>query len=467
MISSLPTDLLEFTPFAERMEAEGLPQIFIDTFAYYYELLLNGETGLIPEADIEPVVSLPDADELPDSLLVVGKAAKRKTAVIKLNGGLGTGMGLDKAKSLLPIKGDLTFLDVIARQSDQTGAPLILMNSFATDGDSLALLQKYDHLAHNLPPSFLQHKAPKVLQADLSPVQWPADPQLEWCPPGHGDIYAALVTNGTLAALLDAGYEYVFVSNADNLGAVLDGRILGYFAQNNFPFMMEVADRTEMDKKGGHLAQQPNGQLILRESAQCPDADEAAFQDITRHKFFNTNNLWINLLALQQVLDERDHMLRLPMIRNSKTVDPRDPTSPKVYQLETAMGSAIAVFEGAAALRVPRTRFAPVKKTDDLLAVRSDAYLLTDDDHVIPNPARTVDSLTVELDATHYKFVNDLDACFPYGSPSLLDCEKLSIKGDFVFGADVVCRGVVELVNEGDTAVAIPDGAVLSGSYRY
>ena len=467
MFSSPTSDLPKFAPFAERMQAEGLPPIFIDTFAYYYQLLLNGETGLIAEDDIRPVDSLPDADQLPDSLLAVGEAAKKKTAVIKLNGGLGTSMGLEKAKSLLPIKGDLTFLDIIARQSGQTGAPLILMNSFVTEADSIDLLQKYDHLASNLPLSFVQHKEPKVLRADLSPAEWPADPQLAWCPPGHGDIYAALVTSGTLAALLDAGYEYVFVSNSDNLGAVLNGRILSYFAQNNFPFMMEAADRTEMDKKGGHLAQMPDGQLILRESAQCPDADFDAFQDISRHKYFNTNNLWINLPALQKVLDEQNNMLRLPMIRNSKTVDPRDPNSPAVYQLETAMGSAIAVFAGAAALRVPRARFAPVKKTDDLLAVRSDAYLLSDDAHVMPNSARSHELLTVELDGTHYKFVNDLDARFPAGPPSLLECEKLSIQGDFVFGADVVCRGVVELVNEGETAVAISDGTVLSGEYRY
>ena len=36
--------------------------------------------------------------------------------VIKLNGGLGTGMGMDKAKSLLPVRGGLTFLDIVARQ---------------------------------------------------------------------------------------------------------------------------------------------------------------------------------------------------------------------------------------------------------------------------------------------------------------------------------------------------------------
>ena len=177
MFSSPTSDLPKFAPFAERMQAEGLPPIFIDTFAYYYQLLLNGETGLIAEDDIRPVDSLPDADQLPDSLLAVGEAAKKKTAVIKLNGGLGTSMGLEKAKSLLPIKGDLTFLDVIARQSGQTGAPLILMNSFVTEADSIDLLQKYDHLASNLPLSFVQHKEPKVLRADLSPAEGPADPQ--------------------------------------------------------------------------------------------------------------------------------------------------------------------------------------------------------------------------------------------------------------------------------------------------
>lgn len=466
MLLSPTTSLMKFTPFAERMRAEGQPQIFIDTFAYYYQLLLDGETGLIPEADIEPVKSLPDAEQLPDSLLAVGEAAKRKTAVIKLNGGLGTSMGLEKAKSLLPVKDGLSFLDIIARQAVKADVPLLLMNSFATEDESLKTLRSYPQLARKLPLSFRQHKAPKVTQFDLSPVDWPANPELEWCPPGHGDIYAALVTSGALNALLQAGFEYAFVSNADNLGAVMDTHILGYFARHNFPFMMEVADRTEMDKKGGHLAQRPDGQLILRESAQCPDADIAAFQDISRHKYFNTNNLWINLIALQEVLDEQNNMLRLPMIRNSKTVDPRDLSSTAVYQLETAMGSAIAVFAGAKALRVPRTRFAPVKKTDDLLTVRSDAYLLTEEAHVVPNPARTAGPLSVEL-SEQYRFVSDLDAHFPFGPPSLLACEKLAIQGDFVFGANVVCRGVVELVNEGETAVPIPDGAVLSGIYKY
>jgi UTP--glucose-1-phosphate uridylyltransferase len=43
------------------------------------------------------------------------------------------------------------------------------------------------------------------------------------------------------------------VSNSDNLGATLDLKLLGHFVSSDAPFMMEVAQRTESDKKGGHL----------------------------------------------------------------------------------------------------------------------------------------------------------------------------------------------------------------------
>ena len=207
----------------------------------------------------------------------------------------------------------------------------------------------------------------------------PADREKEWCPPGHGDIYTALVTSNMLELLLSEGYEYAFVSNSDNLGAELDLQILGYFAANRVPFLMEVADRTPADRKGGHLAQRPDGQLILRESAQCPPDEEAEFQDIKRYRYFNTNNLWINLRSLEHRLEEHQGVMPLPLIRNEKPVDPPNPETPRVYQLETAMGAAIAVFEGAQAMRVPRSRFAPVKKNSDLLVIMSDAYRLGED----------------------------------------------------------------------------------------
>ena len=166
----MTTNPTQFTPFAEQMNAEGLPPIFIDTFAFYYEQLLAGQTGLISESDIQPIYDLPDAELLSDSYVRAGEVALAKTAIIKLNGGLGTSMGLEQAKSLLVVKDGLTFLDIIACQSLMIDVPLILMNSFATRDDSLALLEKYPDLWGKLPLDFIQHKAPKVTQSDLSPV---------------------------------------------------------------------------------------------------------------------------------------------------------------------------------------------------------------------------------------------------------------------------------------------------------
>jgi UTP--glucose-1-phosphate uridylyltransferase len=204
----------------------------------------------------------------------------------------------------------------------------------------------------------------------------------------------------------------------------------------------------------------------LRESAQCPAEDNTAFQDIGRHKYFNTNNLWLNLPALKQVMAERNYRLGLPMIRNAKTVDPRDSDSTPVYQLETAMGSAIAVFTGAQAVRVSRARFAPVKTTEDLLAVRSDAYCLTDDFRVIPNPLCHPENLSIELDADYYKFVTDLEARFPEGPPSLVACTSLKVEGDCKFGRHIICQGDVYLINESGPQVEVPAGATLQGTYR-
>jgi UTP--glucose-1-phosphate uridylyltransferase len=432
------------------------------TFDHYYEQLVAGEKGLLPESSIEPVEDVPDFADLPPGG-EAARAALDRTVVLKLNGGLGTSMGMTRAKSLLEAKDGLTFLDVIARQvlgvRARSGArlPLVLMNSFYTRDDSLAALARYDGLQADVPLDFLQGKVPKIDASSLEPVSWPSDPDLEWAPPGHGDLYTSLVTSGMLEELLSHGYEYAFVSNADNLGAVLDERILGWFASESLPFVMEVADRTEADRKGGHLASRAGGGgLVLREIAQTPEEDLDSFQDVRRHRFFNTNTLWVNLRALEALMRERDGVLGLPMIVNRKTVDPGDPDSPVVIQLETAMGAAIDVFDGAAAVRVPRSRFAPVKTTNDLLVVRSDVYSLDSEAHVVARRDRLP---LVDLDSSYFKLLADFEARFPAGAPSLVDCERLSVKGDVRFGRDVVVRGDVQLFGPRE----IEDGALLEG----
>jgi UTP--glucose-1-phosphate uridylyltransferase len=240
---------------------------------------------------------------------------------------------------------------------------------------------------------------------------------------------------------------------------VLDPRILAWLADSGAPFLMEVADRTPSDRKGGHLARRrSDGGLVLREIAQTPDADVDAFQDVERHRFFNTNTLWVDLRALAEVLGG-EGVIDLPMIVNRKTVDPSDKGSTPVIQLETAMGAAIGVFDGARALRVPRARFVPVKTTNDLLSLRSDAYVIGEGRAVNLAPERGGVPPFVDLDADHYKLVRDFDARFPAGAPSLVACDALHVAGDVRFGRDVVVRGEVSL--EGPAQV--PDGAVLEG----
>jgi UTP--glucose-1-phosphate uridylyltransferase len=449
----------------EKMRAEGVADAAIRAFEHYYEQLEAGETGLIPEDSIDPVTDVAELDELtadPDE----EREALQHAIVLRLNGGLGTSMGLTKAKSLLEAKDGLSFLDVIARQvlalraTHEARLPLVLMNSFSTREDSLQALERYEDLAADVPMDFVQNKEPKIRADDLQPVEWPDEPALEWCPPGHGDLYAALVASGMLDELLERGYEHAFMANSDNLGAVLEPRILAWMRRERIPFLMEVTDRTEADRKGGHLARRKqDGRLLLRETAQTPDEDLAALQDLGRHRFANTNNLWLDLRALRDTMASNDGVLGLPLIRNEKTVDPADKSTPAVYQLETAMGAAVQVFEGAQALRVPRTRFAPVKTTDDLCVLRSDAYALTEDARVVLVKERDGHVPFVALDLDFFKILRDYDARFPEGEPSLKACDRFVVEGDVRFGAGVVVRGSVTV--RGPRAVE--DGAVLDG----
>jgi len=447
--------------YEEKMKAEGLSTAAIDAFKYNFKKLTSGDSLFLGEAEISPVAELPAYESLSkeDPKLLTS------TVMLKLNGGLGTGMGLDKAKSLLPLKGKETFLDFIAQQvlymrkKFECDLAFTLMNSFATSGDTISYLKKYKGLAAgSLPLEFVQNKAPKVTKADLTPAAWPKDKGHEWCPPGHGDLYPALLGSGMLTKLQADGFKYMFVSNSDNLGATMDLKLLTWFAQSGAPFAMEVAARTDADKKGGHLARsKKTGGLLLRESAQCPDADEKAFQNVTRHKFFNTNNLWINIEALQANFDKYGGALPLPVISNEKTVDPRDKKSTAVLQLETAMGAAIECFGGAQAILIPRSRFAPVKTTADMLALMSDAYEITDDFRMVLKAERNGVPPNVKLDGS-YKFVDDMMGLVKDGPPSLINCTKLTVEGKMTFDKKVVFEGEVKVVNETGSTKRLKSG---------
>ncbi|MET3962597.1 UTP--glucose-1-phosphate uridylyltransferase [Marmoricola sp. OAE513] len=444
----------------EKMIAAGVEPLAVEVFAHYFRLLELGETGMIPESTIDPLdmPSIDDVDVAPQD----GAQALRTTAVIKLNGGLGTSMGMERAKSLLCVRRGLSFLDIIARQvlhlrqEHEAPLPLIFMNSFRTSADTLAALARYDDLAvDGLPLEFLQNKEPKLRVDDLTPVTWTKDPSLEWCPPGHGDIYTAMTATGLIDKLLAAGYTQLFISNSDNLGAVPDPKLAGWFAGSGSPFAIEAVRRTPSHRKGGHFAiRKSDGRIVLRETAQTLESDMEALGDLSRHKFMSTNNIWINLAALQEVLASRDGILGLPLIRNVKTVDPSDPSSTPVVQIESAMGAAIEIFAGAQTIEVGNERYVPVKSTNDLLVLRSDVYDIGAD-FVLDAPGAVP---FVDLDGV-YKLVGDFDKRFKSGAPSLREAESFVVDGDWTFGENVKVVGAVKVSGERGR---VDSGTVLS-----
>lgn len=447
-----------------KMQDAGVPPQAIDVFADFYRQLVDGATGMIPESSVDPLTDVDQAASHVERLAGsdAARLAASRTVVIKLNGGLGTSMGMERAKSLVEVRDGKSFLDIIAgqvkhvRETLDVRLPVLFMNSFATDADTLDAVLPHGLGVDGLPLSFLQNQEPKLRADDLTPVEWPANPDLEWCPPGHGDLYTALETSGALSALLDAGFRYAAVSNSDNLGALPDPAMMAWFAETGAPCAIEVCRRTPADVKGGHLVvRRSDGRLVLRETAQTPAEDAAHAADLERHRFFNTNNLWFDLEQIAAILDERRGVLGLPLIRNVKTVDPTDPASTQVIQIESAMGAAVEVFDGTVAIEVDRSRFRPVKTTDDLLRLRSDVYRLTDGWAL---EAAGEEPLVV-LDPRYYRTIADFEARFPH-TPSLAGATSFTVDGDWTFGDDVVVEGAVRLADQG-AGQQVPSGARL------
>jgi UTP--glucose-1-phosphate uridylyltransferase len=448
----------------EKMRAAGAHPEAIRTFERAYARLESGDTAMLPSADLEPAGDVPALQDLPEA---DPAQALSQVAVIKLNGGLATTMGLQQPKSLMEARDGKSFLEIIIgqtlalRRRHGVALPLVLMDSESTQEPTLAELARHLELDHEgIAPDFMQSVVPKLDAETLEPVSWPQAPALEWNPPGHGDVYGALRRSGMLDALLARGFRYAMIGNADNLGSSVNARIADHVAQNEIPFLMEVVQGTEADRKGGHVARRvADSRLVLRETAQTPESDQESFRDYRRWRWYNTNTLWVDLQVLAGRLEQDEGVLELPLIINHKTVDPRDSDSTPVIQLESAMGAAIGSFSGAALLRVPRTRFAPVKTTDDLLVLRSDIYEVGDDLQVEPIAGRADDLPFVELDKRYYRLIDAFEKRFPAGAPSLREAERLVVHGDVTFGAGVRVRGAVEL--DAESPRTLDDGTVL------
>ncbi|KAK2430737.1 UDP-glucose pyrophosphorylase [Trifolium repens] len=381
-----------------------------------------------------------------------------KLVVLKLNGGLGTTMGCTGPKSVIEVREGLTFLDLIVKQIENlnskygSNVPLLLMNSFNTHDDTQKIIEKYQ--SHNIEiHTFNQSQYPRLVADDFLPLPSKGNTGKDgWYPPGHGDVFPSLSNSGKLDALLSQGKEYVFVANSDNLGAIVDLKILNHLVEHKNEYCMEVTPKTLADVKGGTLISY-EGRVQLLEIAQVPDEHVGEFKSIEKFKIFNTNNLWVNLSAIKRLVEA--DALKMEIIPNPKEVD-----GVKVLQLETAAGAAIRFFDKAIGINVPRSRFLPVKATSDLLLVQSDLYTL-EDGSVIRNTARTnPENPSIEL-GPEFKKVSNFLSRFK-SIPSIVELDSLKVAGDVWFGAGVILKGKVSIIAKSGVKLEIPDGAVIA-----
>ncbi|KAK3071378.1 UTP-glucose-1-phosphate uridylyltransferase [Teratosphaeriaceae sp. CCFEE 6253] len=386
-----------------------------------------------------------------------------KLAVLKLNGGLGTSMGCVGPKSVIEVRDGMSFLDLSVRQIEflnrtyDVNVPMILMNSFNTDKDTANIIKKYE--GHNIDiMTFNQSKYPRVLKDSLLPAPKSADSQIsDWYPPGHGDVFESLFNSGILDKLLDRGIEILFLSNADNLGAVVDLNILQHMVETRAEYIMELTDKTKADVKGGTIIDY-GGQARLLEIAQVPKQYVNEFKSIKKFKYFNTNNIWMNLRAVKRVVENNE--LEMEIIPNGKSIpaDKKGETDVSVIQLETAVGAAIKHFKNAHGINVPRRRFLPVKTCSDLMLVKSDLYTLKHGQLMI-DPSRFGPAPLIKL-GSDFKKVSQFQGRIP-SIPKILELDHLTITGAVNLGRGVVLKGTVIIVASEGNTIDIPPGSVL------
>lgn len=434
-----PTERMAFdallAPFVQKLFLNNSPDLLVWSFCEMMYLYFIRQNNWVSHHDIQPLHAkdLCDLNTLPESLLEIGKDAAKKLAVLKLNGGLGTTMGCNGPKSLLQIHERETFLDIVGKQLHELRrqvkhpVPLILLNSFNTSDATLSHLKDTTFL------ELFQHEVPRIDTETNRPFVCHQDKNLEWYPPGHGDLYISLLTTGLLDTLLAKDISYLFVSNADNLGATVDLRLLGYMHKEQRPFLMEVTEKTMHDIKGGTLVRYQD-KISLLERAQVSPEESSTFEDISTFKFFNTNSVWINLRTLKNTLAKGP--LHLPVIVNPKQVH-----GTHVIQLEQALGAAIGAFENAIPVSVSRDRFIPVKTTADLLLLQSDFYTKHRNGQIVRSTSGPMPTLIL---SPHFSKINDFRNRVVY-PPSLRECHYLRLDGAITLLRQVKFEGKVEI----------------------
>ena len=447
-----------------RMKRRGLLEKDINFFIQAWQKMNEVEEKLdwktLQAVKTEDVLQLPVPQGKEEQRLhELGLANLHECAIVKLNGGRSTTMGGQVPKCMVTAKDGKNFLEIVMGQimaaNDRYGVemPLVLMNSFFTDHVTEKIVGTTPLIVMN----FIQNEYPRIQEKSLFPLDTGTD--TDWCPAGHGDFFASIDGSGLLDDLLELGIRYVFISNIDNLAAEISPLILGRMLEGGHDFLMEVTRKTESDVKGGSPVFH-NKLLSLLEIAQVPEEHLHDFQDINVFRYFNTNNLWVDLDAVKE--KRRADKLRLPIILNRKHIADTD-----VIQIETAMGAAMHSFSAPGLIEVPRTRFAPVKKLSDLFLLQSDSYVMNAACQLSVNPLRPGHLSVLPKVAFHSGFPQDNELENSFAAPqtiSMLQADSLSVSGNVFFEEGIQIKGKVVIANDDAKKMIITDKTI--GTYQ-
>ncbi|KAF1795588.1 Nucleotide-diphospho-sugar transferase [Phytophthora cactorum] len=364
-----------------------------------------------------------------------------KLVILKLNGGLGTTLGCEGPKSAIEVRQDLSFLDLTVRQVEYLNSmygvdvPLVLMNSFNTHEETVRIIRKYR--MHNLSiHTFNQSCYPFIIKETMLPLpntKYDRSTREKWFPPGHGQ-------------------GVIFISNVDNLGATVNLDMLYHMINEDSEFVMEVTEKTRADVQGGTLVSYKDKPHLL-EASQVPPGHLDDFRAINKFETFNTNNLWVNLRAIQRLVAQ-------DLIDMEPLVTFRTVKNHKVVQLETAAGEAIHLFKNFIGLKVPRSRFLPVKSSSDLFLVQSNLYQIKHGS-LIMNPARTTPTIPIVKLGLEFQSAKEYLARFERGIPNITELDHLTVAGDVKFGSNITLKGTVILVANEGAHIDLPEGTVL------
>ncbi|MCP9262957.1 UTP--glucose-1-phosphate uridylyltransferase [Dirofilaria immitis] len=339
----------------------------------------------------------------------------KRVSVVKLNGGLGTTMGCNGPKSLIELRSGLTFLDFAIghvrhfNEQNNSSVPLVLMNSFNTDK------AVYEYLADRKinVKTFLQSKCPRIFVKNSMPVPLKdGGENIEgWYPPGHGNIFKSMHFTGVLDELLAQGRDICFISNIDNTGATIDLRIAKLM--------------------GGTLVE-INGYIMHLEMPQGSVISYVCFHD-----------RWI--------------LLGLGKVRRKDAITVVLSNGEFVNQLETSLGGAIRNFDKVLSIKVPRSRFLPVKNTQELLAIMSDLYEVTENFSL--QFVRKDKAPIIEL-SEHFSKISEFRERF-CEIPRLRELKRLKVEGNIYFEHDVILKDNVEIIADQGQKLKVAKGECL------